>query len=125
MKILVFILSPTAKGGCEILTSSQSDGSYLIPSIEATENLQSEALKYSQNLLNVNNIELLTYLGSVEDVHAYILRTIRAQLEVKQLMKLGFQFVSLNLSLSDNVQAEAQAFWKSLLDYTQEYMIWE
>ena len=125
MKILVFILSPTANAGCEILTLSESNGSYLIPSIEANENLQSETLKYSQNLLNVQNVELLTYLGSVEAVHAYVLRTIKVQLETQRLMKLGFQFVSLNLSLRDNVQAEAQDFWKSLTDYTQEYMIWE
>ena len=125
MKVLIFILSPTANGGCEVLTLSKSNGKFAIPCIEATENAQSEILKFSQNLLNIQNVELLSYLGSEKDLHAYILRTIKAQVEPEQLSSRGCQFNSLNRTLNNRVQVEAQAFWSLLMDYIQEYMVWE
>ena len=125
MKVLIFILSPTANGGCEVLTLSKSNGNFEIPCIEATENAQSEILKFSQNLLNIQNVELLSYLGSKKDLHAYILRTIKAQVEPEQISRRGCQFNSLNLNLNNRVQVEAQAFWSLLMDYIQEYMVWE
>ena len=63
MNILVCIISPTAHGGCEILTFSNPNGHYSLPYFESIKNPQTESLEYSQKLLNIQNVELMTYLG--------------------------------------------------------------
>ena len=125
MKTLLFILSPTAHGGCEVLTLFKTINYCVIPFVETYENPQSDVLIYSQNLLNTKNVELLTYLGSKEAVQAYILRTISVQLEFEQLSDQGYKFIPLNQDLKDNVQVEAQVFWKLLINYIEDYMVWQ
>ena len=125
MKILIFILSPTADGNCEVLTRKKSNGYYLIPSTEVLENPQLEALRNAQDILNLENVELLSYFGSKEHTHAYVLRTIGAEIQTEQITKMGYQFTGLNVILGTKVQSEAKAFWNQLLDYVQEHMVWD
>ena len=125
MKILIFILSPTADGNCEVLTQIKSNGYYLIPSTEVLENPQLEALKSAQDILNLENVELLSYFGFKEHIHAYVLRTIGAEIQTEQITKMGYQFTGLNVTLGTKVQSEAKAFWNQLLDYVQEHMVWD
>ena len=125
MNILVCIISPTAHGGCEILTFSKSNGQHSLPYFESIKNAQIESLEYSQKLLNIQNVELMTYLGCNQDVQAYILRTIRAQIEPARLSKLGCEFIPLNQDLFEKLEVQVTVFWKPLLDYVQEYMVWE
>ena len=51
MNILVCIISPTAHGGCEILTFSKSNGKYSLPYFESIKNPQTESLEYSQKII--------------------------------------------------------------------------
>ncbi len=118
-------MSPTANGNCEVLITLKPDGSTFIPAVEVIEDPQLEALKSAKTILNVENVELLSYLGFHESAHAYILRTIRAQIEAEKLSKLNYKFIPLDSCLGDKVQSEAKSFWDKLMGYVQEYMIWD
>ena len=52
----------------------------------------------------------MTYLGCKQDVHAYILRTIRAQIEPAHLSKLGCEFVPLNQNLFEKLEVRVTVF---------------